>query len=376
MQAPSIPKNENENERLNELYDSGLLDTPKESDFDNLTNLAASIFGTPVSIINLIDENRQWFKSCVGLSEEITETPREISFCGHAINNPSEVLVIPDARLDNIFSDNPLVSGDPKIVFYAGAPLISKNGYPLGTLCIIDFKPRNLSQQDVETLKILSNQVSKLIDLRLSNEELSKMLNEKNLLLKEIHHRVKNNLQLVSSLLKLQANSIDNEDFSKAIIASQDRIKSMAIVHEKLYQSKSLSKVNMKSYFDAIIEEKSKITSNKGINFSLEIPSVSFKIDKVIPIGLLINEMITNSYKHAFHSSNDNTISIQLLIDPMGYCMLKYEDNGTGLSADYNSVNPQSIGMDLIDSFVDQLDGTLDLKSTNKGLVYTLSFQG
>jgi len=373
MLAPSIPKNENE--RLNELYDSGLLDTPKESDFDNLTNLASSIFGAPVSIITLVDENRQWFKSCFGLPEEIIETPREISFCGHAINNPSEVLVIPDARLDNTFSDNPLVSGDPNIVFYAGAPLISKNGYPLGTFCIIDFKPRKLSQQDVETLKILSNQVSKLIDLRLSNEELTKSLKEKNLLLKEIHHRVKNNLQLVSSLLRLQANSIDNEDFSKAIVASQERIKSMAIVHEKLYQSKSLAEVNIKSYFDALIEEKSKVASNKDINFSLEIPNVAFKIDKLVPIGLLINEMITNSYKHAFHTSNDNAISIQLLIDPMGYCMLKYEDNGTGLDEDYNSVNPQSIGMDLIDSFVDQLDGKLELKSTKKGVVYTISFQ-
>ena len=373
MLAPSIPKNENE--RLNELYDSGLLDTPKESDFDNLTNLASSIFGAPVSIITLVDENRQWFKSCFGLPEEITETPREISFCGHAINNPSEVLVIPDARLDNTFSDNPLVSGDPNIVFYAGAPLISKNGYPLGTFCIIDFKPRKLSQQDVETLKILSNQVSKLIDLRLSNEELTESLKEKSLLLKEIHHRVKNNLQLVSSLLRLQANSIDNEDFSKAIVASQERIKSMAIVHEKLYQSKSLAEVNIKSYFDALIEEKSKVTSNKDINFSLEIPNVAFKIDKLVPIGLLINEMITNSYKHAFHTSNENTISIQLLIDPMGYCMLKYEDNGTGLDEDYNIINPQSIGMDLIDSFVDQLDGKLELRSTNKGVVYTISFQ-
>ncbi len=373
MLAPSIPKNENE--RLNELYDSGLLDTPKESDFDNLTNLASSIFGAPVSIITLVDENRQWFKSCFGLPEEITETPREISFCGHAINNPSEVLVIPDARLDNIFSDNPLVSGDPNIVFYAGAPLISKNGYPLGTFCIIDFKPRTLSQQDVETLKILSNQVSKLIDLRLSNEELIESLKEKSLLLKEIHHRVKNNLQLVSSLLRLQANSIDNEDFSKAIVASQERIKSMAIVHEKLYQSKSLAEVNIKSYFDALIEEKSKVTSNKDINYSLEIPNEAFKIEKLVPIGLLINEMITNSYKHAFHTSNENTISIQLLIDPMGYCMLKYEDNGTGLDEDYNIINPQSIGMDLIDSFVDQLDGKLELRSTNKGVVYTISFQ-
>jgi len=363
MQAPSIPKNESE--RLNELYDSGLLDTDKESDFDNLTNLASSIFGAPISIITLVDENRQWFKSCFGLPEEIKDTPREISFCGHAINNPSEVLVIPDARLDNVFSDNPLVSGDPNIVFYAGAPLISKNGYPLGTLCIIDFQPRNLKQQEVETLKILSSQVSKLIDLRLTNEDLRKNLKEKNVLLKEIHHRVKNNLQLVSSLLNLQANKINNEGFSNAIKSSQDRIRSMAIVHEKLYQSKSLSEVNIKSYFDALIEEKSKVTSNKDINFSLEIPNVAFTIDKVIPIGLLINEMITNSYKHAFNSSNDNTIKIQLVIKANDEGILKYEDNGTGLRQDYRVANPHSMGMDLIESFVDQLDGKLDSKIDN-----------
>ena len=132
----------------------------------------------------------------------------------------------------------------------------------------------------------------------------------------------------------------------------------------------------MKSYFDALIEEKLKVTFNKEINFSLEIPNVTFKIEKVIPIGLLINEMITNSHKHAFHSSNDNAINIQLLIDPMGYCILKYEDNGTGLGEDYNSVNPQSIGMDLIDGFVDQLDGKRERKSTNRGLGYIISFQG
>ena len=373
MQAPSIPKNESE--RLNELYDSGLLDTDKESDFDNLTNLASSIFGAPISIITLVDENRQWFKSCFGLPEEIKDTPREISFCGHAINNPSEVLVIPDARLDNVFSDNPLVSGDPNIVFYAGAPLISKNGYPLGTLRIIDFQPRNLKQQEIETLKILSSQVSKLIDLRLTNEDLRKNLKEKNVLLKEIHHRVKNNLQLVSSLLNLQANKINNEGFSNAIKSSQDRIRSMAIVHEKLYQSKYLSEVNIKSYFDALIEEKSKVTSNKDINFSLEIPNVAFTIDKVIPIGLLINEMITNSYKHAFNSSNDNTIKIQLVIKANDEGILKYEDNGTGLRQDYRVANPHSMGMDLIESFVDQLDGKLDLKSTTKGLAYTINFQ-
>lgn len=373
MHSLAIPKNEKN--RLKELHNSGILDTPNESDFDNITNLASSIFGASVSLITLVDEKRQWFKSSVGLPEGLKETPREISFCSQAICNPSEVLIIPDIRLDSRFSENPLVTKDPNVVFYAGAPLISKNGHPLGTLCIIDFQPRNLNQQEVETLKVLSSQVSKLIDLRLTNEDLRKNLKEKNVLLKEIHHRVKNNLQLVSSLLNLQANKINNEDFSNAIKSSQDRIRSMAIVHEKLYQSKSLSEINLSNYLNTLIDEKLKETPDDQINFILDIPNVKFTIDKAIPLGLLINEMITNSYKHAFNSSKDNTIKIQLIIKANDEGILKYEDNGTGLRQDYRVANPHSMGMDLIESFVDQLDGKLDLKSTTKGLAYTINFQ-
>ena len=372
MEAPTIPKNEIQ--RLNELHNTGILDTPRESDFDNITNLASSIFKAPIAVITIVDEKRQWFKSCVGLPEDLVETPREISLCGHAISNPTEVLIIPDARLDTKFADNPMVSKDPHVVFYAGAPLISKNGYPLGTLCIIDFIPRSLNKEEVETLKILSNQVSKLIDLRTTNEELNRNLEEKNVMLKEIHHRVKNNLQLVSSLLNLQANAISNEDFSKAIKSSQDRIKSMAIVHEKLYQSNSLSEINLKNYLTTLVDEKSSQKFKNEIRFSLDIPDVKFKIDRVVPIGLLVNEMITNSCKHAFNSSNDNLIKIQLIIKAKDEYELRYEDNGTGLDEDYQEANPHSMGMELIDSFVDQLDGKLELTSTNKGVEYVINF--
>ena len=149
----------------------------------------------------------------------------------------------------------------------------------------------------------------------------------------------------------------------------------MAIVHEKLYQSKSLSEINLSNYLNTLIDEKLKETPGDQINFILDIPNVKFTIDKAIPIGLLINEMITNSYKHAFNSSKDNTIKIQLVIKANDEGIIKYEDNGTGLRQDYRVANPHSMGMDLIDSFVDQLDGKLDLKSTTKGLAYTINFQ-
>lgn len=373
MKKPIVPVNESK--RLIELYGSGLLDSEKEKDFDSITDLTASIFNAPVAIISLVDETRQWFKSCFGLPEEITETSREVSFCAHAINNPSNVFIVPDARLDHRFFDNPLVVDSPNIVFYAGAPLISKKGYSLGTLCLIDFEPRKLNEQEIEILGTLSRQVSKLIDLRLTNRELTKTLEEKNLLLKEIHHRVKNNLQLVSSLLSLQANANNNDNFSNAIKSSQDRIKTMAIVHEKLYQSKSLSNININSYLKELITAKSKETLDKSITINLDIPDIEFKLDKLIPIGLLINEMITNSIKHAFDSTSNNKIEIRFEAQVHNMCTLKYMDNGSGFKEGYKSINQNSIGMDLIDSFTAQLDGNLEIVSTNEGVAYTISFQ-
>ena len=116
-----------------------ILDTLPESDFDDLTTIAAEICGTPISLISLLDDKRQWFKSHHGL--DAIETPKEYSFCGHVINQ-DDLFVVSDARLDERFHDNPLVTGYPYVVFYAGVPLVGDNNLPLGTLCIIDHNPQ------------------------------------------------------------------------------------------------------------------------------------------------------------------------------------------------------------------------------------------
>lgn len=156
MKTPDIPPDEAA--RLETLRSLSILDTPPEERFDRLTRMARRLFGVPIALVSLVDENRQWFKSCVGV--DATETPRDISFCGHAILG-NTVFVIPDARADERFADNPLVLNDPHIRFYAGCPLTAPNGRALGTLCIIDRQPRHLDQEDLEALRDLAAMVER-----------------------------------------------------------------------------------------------------------------------------------------------------------------------------------------------------------------------
>ncbi|MFM9913551.1 MAG: GAF domain-containing protein, partial [Methylophilaceae bacterium] len=152
-----------EQRRLQELKSFGVLDTPPEAEFDRLTSLVARICQVPIALVSLVDEDRQWFKSSVGL--DVCETDRDISFCTHTIQG-TELFLVPDAHIDPRFATNPLVTGEPHIRFYAGIPLISYNGYVLGSLCAIDLVPRKLTEQQIDTLKTLAEQVMTQLELR------------------------------------------------------------------------------------------------------------------------------------------------------------------------------------------------------------------
>lgn len=161
MKAPRIP--ENEVERLRALESYRVMDTPPESSFDDLTTLVARILDVPIALVSLVDADRQWFKSRYGL--DAPETPRDISFCGHVVAE-QELLVVPDAFADGRFHDNPLVTGDPRVRFYAGVPLTTPDGHILGTLCAIDHEARQVSANQLDTLSILGRQVADQLELR------------------------------------------------------------------------------------------------------------------------------------------------------------------------------------------------------------------
>ncbi|MDI1304927.1 MAG: PAS domain S-box protein, partial [bacterium] len=167
MKIPPLPLNELE--RLKALESYSVMDSLPEKEYDSITQLASYICGTPIALVTLLDGERQWFKSNVGL--RATETPREISFCQYAIMN-NEVYEVSDALENEIFVDNPLVTGNPNIRFYAGAPLQDADGFNLGSLCVIDTVPKILTDEQKNALKLLAQQVVLLLDLRKKNIDL------------------------------------------------------------------------------------------------------------------------------------------------------------------------------------------------------------
>jgi GAF domain-containing protein len=192
-----ITKPQNEEARIAALEKYAILDTDPEQSFDDLTLLASFICKTPIALISLVDEDRQWFKSRVGMDAK--ETSRDIAFCSTAILQ-SDIFVVPDALKDERFRNNPLVVSDPHIRFYAGAPLITEEGYALGTLCVVDSSPRELIPEQKDALKALTRLVLAQLEFRLNLILLKEALTDRT---KDEHERQRELIHVQETLMRV-----------------------------------------------------------------------------------------------------------------------------------------------------------------------------
>ncbi|WP_459745910.1 sensor histidine kinase [Pseudomonas sp. 3A(2025)] len=357
------------NERLVALRSYGILDTPHESDFDDLVALAADICEVPISVVNLIEDHRQWFKAEIGLG--IRETPLDVSICRHVLLQPG-VTIISDLRNDPRMCANPLVTADPGLRFYAGCLLETPEGHGIGTLCVLDKTPRVLTSRQQAALKTLANQVMGQLELRRSLKQKTRLLEQKEMLLKEVNHRTKNNLQLIVGLIQLQTRQMTDHQARTALTDTSRRIMSIAAVHEKLYQSEEVGAVDAASYLSQVIAGIN-ATASRHARFELDLESVILPMDSAIPLALLVNELLTNALKYACPPPSEGAVWVTLKAQSDGV-VLTVADQGQGMPPGFDYRKSKSLGMKIIASLGRQLQAQVTFSDNQPGVKCVVRF--
>jgi two-component sensor histidine kinase len=352
--------------RLAALRSYGILDTPREADFDEIVKVASAICGTPISVINLIDQGRQWFKAEVGLG--VRETPIDNSICAHAILQP-DLFIVPDTTLDHRFCDNTLVIGDPHLRFYAGALLETPEGFPLGTVCVLDYKPRELDQTQQAFLRLMANQVMKLLELRRvaaaergSRLQAEAMVQEKETLMREGNHRLMNSLQLVQSMLALQSRSASSEEAKEQLDMAGNRVLAIATVHRQLHLSGSMEEVEIGDFLRRLCESLKHTAPAQITAIKLTAEAARLPSDMASGIGLLVAELVTNSFKYAYAAGENGNVAVDFKPTSSGW-RLQVSDEGRGLPEGFDIDQSKGFGMQVVKAFVRRLDATLTVSS-------------
>ncbi|WP_439131851.1 sensor histidine kinase [Polaribacter sp.] len=396
MITAALPKNEEE--RLKILNEYKILDTLPEEDYDAIAKIASGICDTPIALISLIDKDRQWFKANHGIDAK--ETPRELAFCAHSILQPNDLFIINDATKDNRFFDNPLTTNDPNVIFYAGAPLTTSDGLALGTLCVIDSKPKELNNEQKEALKLLAKQTVRLLELRKRNHQLNKVndkvtkLNEQlNNFAYRLTHDLKSPISGVNFLVEILKE--DYKDLFKETEAEEyinlisSRMNYMSTLIDEILEYTKVNTehivyedFNLKTLLDSVIKNidfENKISLNSD---SLDINIRSSKIGFV----QVFQNLISNSRK--FCDEEKVNLEVEFSKDDTHYYFV-YKDNGPGIKQEYwkkifdmfetleNTNNENTgIGLATVKSIIKRLGGiiyTKDREDLKKGASFHFS---
>lgn len=358
-QAMKAELHPQEDARLDALRDYEVLDTDPEAVFDDIVKLASAICDMPMSIISLVDSDRQWFKAEIGMGTR--ETSLDESICAHAVLE-EDFLEISDTVLDPRTVDNPLVTGDPLLRFYAGAVLQTPEGLPIGSLCVLDHRPRELTPLQRDTLRVLARQVMAQLDLR-------RALSEADLLRKEVDHRVKNSLQSISSLTRLQARRAETGEAREALGIVQRRVDTVAAMHEALYRSETDGMVAMRPFVEkvaALIRG----SAPDSVSIRTQIADAEISSTQATALGVILNEFASNSFKHAFPEDRSGTVLFRA--DCEGdEIRLNCSDDGVGFAGEPRT---GSLGLTVMEASAHQMRGTYDLSSDAGGTRLLLEF--
>ncbi len=336
------PLHPNEEQRMRELLKLEVLDTEDEKALDDLTRLASELCETEISLISLVDHNRQWFKSKHGI--QATETPRDLAFCAHAILQ-EDLFVVENAIEDDRFSDNPLVTEDPNIRFYAGSPLVTASGMPIGTLCVIDSKPKSLNEKQKMVLDVLSQQVVSQLELRLKNKYLNRLNKRSENALSILAHDLRSPFSGIlglSNMLKKKWDTLPQDKLGRMISEiNQSSVKVYGIMDDLLQWCRSKSgsayialKPNSVSQ---LIQETLELLSDEIERKSICIDNTIHEDVIVMSDSSLMKAVIRNLFANAIKYSHENgQISFSVIPHPeiQNKVIVSISDHGVGIPED------------------------------------------
>lgn len=344
-----------EKERIAALYRYEVLDSESEIAFDELTELASEICGTSISLISLVDAKRQWFKSRVGL--DALQTDRSLAFCAHAILQ-DDVFEVPNAELDKRFADNPLVTSAPDIRFYAGAPLVTTDGFPLGTLCVIDQEPKQLTDNQRRALEILANQVVSQLDMRIHNRRLARINEMQNNMFALISHDLKTPFNGILGLSKILSERIERLQPEKIATSAHQILTSSMNAYQLLEELLIWSRLQL----DGKTEEPENVIFGDLLD-ECEV----FLSEHIVPKGLVLKrsfkkDLNLNCSVSALKTSIRNILSNAIKYSPENEAIVvaaEMKDNTLLISVENKgSPMPLSVSENLFKETVDSQSGS------------------